>query len=125
MLVNLDTGQYSRGLGAVQNFLLDSLQETPEITALIAVDGGETERIPLLLPNGELDVDVNGGGNQVRVKKVELTFTEEAAAILDNLFVLPEDSLLGSAWSRVQLRQPHRIDENDDSEDDDEEDEGE
>jgi hypothetical protein len=112
-------GMGTESVVTMQNFMLDSLQETAEITALVAVDGGETGRIPVLLPSGELDVDVKGGGNQIRVKKVQLTFTEEAAAILDDLFVLPEDNLLGSAWSRIQLREPDRLDDDDDSSDDD------
>ena len=112
-------GMGTESVVTMQNFLLDSLQETPEITALVAVDGGETERIPVLLPSGDIDVDVNGGGNQIRIKKVQLNFTEEAAAILDDLFILPDDNLLGSAWSRIQLRQPHKFDDDDDSSDDD------
>lgn len=116
----------------MQNFLLDSLPEVPEespeatpeetpehtprITALVSVDGGETRRIPVLVPAGELDVDMNGGGNQVRVRKVKLFLTPQAAEILGQLLAVPGNNVLGSAWSRIQLRTDNRPDDREDEE---------
>ena len=101
-------GMGTESVVEMQNFLFDTLQETPQITALVTVDDGETERIPVLLPGGELDVDVSGEGNQVRIRKIQLMLTGEAVAILENLLVIPKGNILGSAWSRIALRGPDK-----------------
>lgn len=119
---------------SLQNLAIDMLGETPVITGIVTVTGGEEPevrgRLPLFNVGGELEMLVEGNGQLIRLNGAELTLTAEAAAQLAELGLgaLEAETVVAHASSKVQLRKPDTGGKPDDKGkpgEDDEEDEGE
>ncbi len=104
---------------SLRNFTVDTMGDTPVITAMAAVDGSLQERLSLFVPTGEPEVTLSNW-NRLKLGKVELLLAEEAAMFLNTHLGIPTplEGPIGEADSKINLRldDKDRDEDNDDDE---------
>lgn len=110
----------------VQNLAVDLLGEAaPVVTGVVNVDDEVLGRLPLFIPGGD-EFEVLREGGHIKLRKADLTLTEEAAILLSETFgIAVEGGLVGRSWTKADLREADKGKNKDDDDGDDEEDEDE
>jgi len=110
----------------VQNFVVDLLGETPVVTGVVNVDDVVLGRLPLFIPGGD-EFEVEQVGGYIKLRKADLTLTEDAAALLLDTCAIDfgTEAIVARTWTKAQLRDDSKGKGKDKDKDDDEEDEDE
>jgi len=89
----------------MQNFVVDLLGETPVVTGVVNVDDEVLGRLPLFIPGGD-EFEVLQVGGFIKLRKADLTLTEEAAALLLDTCAIDfgTEAIVGRTWTKAQLR---------------------
>jgi len=89
----------------MQNFVVDLLGEAPVVTGVVNVDDVVLGRLPLFIPGGE-EFEVEEVGGFLKLRKADLTLTEDAAALLLDTCAIDfgTEEVVGRTWTKVQLR---------------------
>jgi len=89
----------------MQNFVVDLLGEAPVVTGVVNVDDVVLGRLPLFIPGGD-EFEVEEVGGFLKLRKADLTLTEDAAALLLDTCAIDfgTEEVVGRTWTKVQLR---------------------
>ena len=90
---------------SLQNFRLDAAGDAWQISAVVAIDGDMQQRMPVLMPVGEPDLQLSSSG-LVRLRNLEVTLSQDIVDVLLGELGLAAGTtdVIGVVSSRVKLR---------------------
>ena len=113
---------------SLQAFRIDTLGESPMISAIATVSGSILTRIDMfeLQRNETSEIDLNDRGNKLRIRNMDILLTTDGARYLNEYFGTSFDAgtIVGTANARIKLRHQRRHDRDSDAADDSADDRG-